>query len=76
MTDKKYCEDCRHFRPAIGHVGESALSYGRCLMAPVSGDHLVARILDIGGYASIQRGADRHCGPAAAWFEPIEEVAP
>jgi len=72
MTDKKYCEDCNHFRPAVGHVGEGAMQFGRCLAAPVSGDHFVARILDIGGYASIQRGADYLCGPLAAWFEPLE----
>lgn len=72
MTDKKYCEDCRYFRPALGHVGEGALSFGRCLVAPVSGDHFVARILDIGGYASIQRGADYLCGPEGKNFKPIE----
>ena len=76
MTYKKYCEDCRHFRPAMGHVGEGALSFGRCLVAPVSGDHFVARILDVGGYASIQRGADYLCGPEGKNFEPIDPVAP
>ena len=76
MTDKKYCEDCRHFRLAVGHVGEGAFQFGRCLVAPVSGDHFVARILDVGGYASIQRGADYLCGPEGKNWELIDPVAP
>ena len=76
MTVKKYCEDCRHFRPAMGHVGEGNLSFGRCLVAPGDGDHFVARILDVGGYASIQRAAEYLCGPEGKNFEPIDPVAP
>lgn len=76
MTDIRYCDTCKHFRPASGHSELANLEFGRCIRGPRNPDAYLSARLDIGGYASVLRGAERLCGPAAAWFEPIEEVAP
>lgn len=74
MTDRIYCEDCRHFRQNVNLNLETVFLLGRCAhpQSLTGSSRYVARSLDVGGYADMTRGADYLCGPLAAWFEPLE----
>jgi hypothetical protein len=75
MTEKRYCEDCRHCtRPDYGDYLRN-LEYSRCaITAPVTGLPFVGRAFNKPPFCSTARMDGQPCGPEGSLFEPMPDA--
>lgn len=73
----KYCRDCRFCQ-----IGENGLAFAKCA-APQSPPGIESDRRFLGPefpqsyppFATVMRGGDHRCGPAAKWFQPKQDAA-
>ena len=65
----KYCEQCRHFKPAMDHKGRAQAKFALCALAVQGNYQLIAA--DLGNYhfCNVARCDGQPCGPEAKLFE-------